>query len=167
MRTICLAAILLASCALASADFAIVQGGRAQCQIVLGKGAQPVEKQAAEDLARCLQVMTGVQVPLVDEGLEKAGVPRVLVGPCALSDETMEAVGVRDYGGYIIRQVGPDLVLRGPSEYGSSNAVYGLLEDTLRLLARDDGGWVDAATTCAPDPVSSCSPTNGTSPPCR
>ncbi len=32
----------------------------------------------------------------------------------------------------------------------SDGEVAGLLEDTLRLLARDDGGWVDAATTCAP-----------------
>lgn len=121
--------VLLTSAA--TADFVIVQDGRAQCQVVLGQGAQAVEVQAADDLARALSTMTGVEVPLVREGDEQAGVPRILVGPCSLPEEIMAAVNERDYGGYIIRQVGNDLILRGPSEYGSSNAVYGLLEDFL------------------------------------
>lgn len=129
---IMLAAIALIACAtMAAADFPVVVGGQAKCAIVLGRNAQPVESDAAKDLVRCLKLMTGVEVPLVNEGQEQAGVPRVLVGPCALPEDVMKAVGERDYGGYLIRQVGSDLVLRGPSEYGSSNAVYGLLEDTL------------------------------------
>lgn len=32
----------------------------------------------------------------------------------------------------------------------SDGEVAGLLEDTLRLLAREEGGWVDAAATCTP-----------------
>lgn len=128
------AAVLVAALAcltLAHADFAVVQGGQARCQIVLGQGAQPVEQQAADDLARCLKLMTGVAVPLVAEGREQPGVPRLLVGPCKLPATVAAAVATRDYGGYLICQAGPDLVLRGPSEYGSANAVYGLLEDTL------------------------------------
>ncbi|MCE5238733.1 DUF4838 domain-containing protein [bacterium] len=131
MRTLMLTMAVLGCLAAVYADFPVVQGGQAKCQIVLGKGAQPVEKDAAADLGRCLKVMTGVAVPLVAEGVEQAGVPKILVGPCALPDDVMKAVAGRDYGGYIIRQVGADLVLRGPSEYGSSNAIYGLLEDTL------------------------------------
>lgn len=50
----------------------IVTAGQAQCQIMLGQGALPVEKGAAEDLAGRLQAMTGVAVPLVDEGQEDA-----------------------------------------------------------------------------------------------
>jgi hypothetical protein len=131
MRTLMMVAAVIGCLILAHADFPVVQGGQAKCQIVLGAGAQPVEKDAAQDLTRCLGLMTGVAVPLVAEGQEQAGVPRMLVGPCKLPAEVMEAVAARDYGGYLIRQVGADLVLRGPSEYGSSNAVYGLLEDTL------------------------------------
>lgn len=131
MRTIYFGVAMLTCLSLAHADFAVVRDGQARCQIVLGEGAAAVEQQAAQDLARSLKLMTGVEVPLVSEGQEQPGVPRVLVGPCALPDEVMQAVRGRDYGGYIIRQVGDDLVLRGPSEYGSSNAVYGLLEDIL------------------------------------
>jgi hypothetical protein len=131
MRYIALVAAALSCLVPAAADFAVVLDGRARCQIVLGQGARPVEKQAAEDLARCLLLMTDVQVPLVPEGQQRPQTPRIMVGPCALPDQVMQAVSARDYGGYIIRQVGDDLVLRGPSEYGSANAVYGLLEDTL------------------------------------
>ncbi|MBU0608605.1 MAG: hypothetical protein KKI08_12020, partial [Armatimonadetes bacterium] len=131
MRTLMLVVGVIGYLSVAHADFAVVQGGQARCQIVLGKGAQPVEKDAAADLARCLKLMTGVAVPLVTEGAEQAGVPKLLVGPCALPEDLMQAVKGRDYGGYIIRQVGTDLVLRGPSEYGSASAIYGLLEDTL------------------------------------
>lgn len=132
MRILWTGMVLLASVSFAHASgFAVVQAGAAKCQIVVGKGALPVEQQAADDLARCLRTMTGVAVPLVAEGTETAGVPRILVGPCALDEGVMQAVKARDYGGYLIRQVGTDLVLRGPSEYGSANAVYGLLEDTL------------------------------------
>lgn len=131
MRTIIAVLAMLACLTAAVADLPVVRSGQARCQIVLGKGAQPVEQQAARDLARCLKLMTGVEVPLVGEGQEQAGVPRILVGPCALPEAVMKDVAKQDYGGYIIRQVGSDLVLRGPSEYGSSNAVYGLLEDSL------------------------------------
>ena len=137
MRTVLVAMVCGLTGALAagadsgSADFPVVQGGQAECQIVLGKGALPVERQAAADLARCLKLMTKVEVPLVAEGQEKAGVPRILVGPCPLPRAVMSSVKARDYGGYIIKQVRADLVLRGPNEYGSANAVYGLLEDTL------------------------------------
>ncbi len=131
MRRMMLVAAAVGALGLAHADFPVVQGGQAKCQIVLGKGAQPVEQDAAADLARCLQAMTGVAVPLVAEGAEAAGVPRLLVGPCALPADVMKAVAERDYGGYVIRRAGADLVLRGPSEYGRANAIYGLLEDTL------------------------------------
>lgn len=132
MRTSIACAGLIALClAAAHADFPVVQGGQAKCQIVLGKNPQPVEIDAADDLARCLKLMTGVAVPLVTEGQEQAGVPAILVGPCALPEDLMNEVFERDYGGYIIRQSGTDLVLRGPSEYGNANAIYGLLEDTL------------------------------------
>ncbi|MEN6547294.1 MAG: DUF4838 domain-containing protein, partial [Armatimonadia bacterium] len=131
MRTILVLLAVLGCLTAAVADFPVVQGGQARCQIVLGKGAQPVEQQAAKDLARCLKLMTEVEVPLVGEGAEQAGVPKILVGPCALPEAVAKDVAKQDYGGYIIRQVGSDLVLRGPSEYGSANAVYGLLEDTL------------------------------------
>jgi hypothetical protein len=136
MKTLCLA-LALCACLTASfaagatAGFPVVRGGQAKCQIVLGKDALAVEKQAAADLARCLKLMTSVEVPLVDEGKEKAGLPKIMVGPCALPADVMKRVNDRDYGGYIITQVGPDLILRGPSEFGSANAVYGLLEDTL------------------------------------
>jgi len=131
MRNLLVTVAWLGALGLVHADFPVVQGGQARCQIVLGKGAQPVEKDAAADLARCLKLMTGVAVPLVAEGTEQAGVPKMLVGPCALPEDVMQAVKARDYGGYIVRQVGADLMLRGPSEYGSASAIYGLLEDTL------------------------------------
>ena len=127
----CIILAVLTGVSVACADFAVVQGGQARCQIVLGKDAKPVEQGAAKDLARCLKLMTTVEVPLVTEGQEQAGVPKIMVGPCALPEDVLAAVRARDYGGYLIRQVGADLVLRGPSEYGSSNAVYGLLQDTL------------------------------------
>jgi hypothetical protein len=115
----------------AAGGFPVVRDGKAQCQIVVGHGAQPVEKQAADDLARCLQVMTGVAVPLVEEGQEQPVVPRILVGPCKLPEAIMAKVKARDYGGYIITRSGPDLVVRGPSEYGSNNAIRGLTTDYL------------------------------------
>lgn len=133
MRRPALAALLLALTSLAGAagEFCVVADQKARCQIVLGQGAQPVERQAAEDLARCLQAMTGVAVPLVEEGHEAAGVPRLLVGPCKLPDGVMAKVKARDYGGYVITRAGANLVVRGPSEYGSNNAIRGLLTDYL------------------------------------
>jgi hypothetical protein len=83
---IALALPALAAAGSAAGGFPIVTAGRARCEIVLGQGALPVEKGAAEDLARSPQVMSGVAVPLVDEGNEAAGVPRLLVGPCKLSE---------------------------------------------------------------------------------
>ena len=132
MRALTLALLsCLCVTAFAASEFPVVTEGKARCQIVLGQGALPVEKQAAEDLARCLQVMTGVMVPLVVEGQETAGVPRLLVGPCKLPDDVMAKVKAQDYGGYVITRSGADLVVRGPSEYGSNNAIRGLLTDYL------------------------------------
>jgi len=127
----CLGLLSLTSAAMADDGFAIVTGGKARCQIVLGQGATPLERDAAGDLARCLRAMTGVAVPLVDQRHEDVGVPRVFVGPCELPGDIAAKVRAQDYGGYIITRSGDDLVVCGPSEYGNNNAVRGLLTDYL------------------------------------
>jgi len=118
----------------------IVEGGRPAATIVTAAGAPEKVKAAADDLRRCLEVMTGASLPLKTDAQEVAGA-LILVGPSRLTEALGVAIpsgltNARREEGYRIFCRGDRLVLAGNDAgpyHGTEYAVYDFL---YRLGAR-------------------------------
>jgi len=117
-----------------------VSGGVARCAIVVPsvppnytpRGGRTIEA-AANDLAYHFEMMSGAQVPIVDDQTATKGVrillstdPKGVQLPVDLSDESKFWPD-----GYVIIADEHQVVLAAPRIEGVSNAVYDLLEDHL------------------------------------
>ena len=112
------------------ADVAIAARGKAEARIVVGPGAGPVERQAAEELAFFLHIVTGADFPVSDDAPTSA--PRILVGPGAARSAVpgFDAAALKPEE-IIVRAAGRDLILAGGGPRGTIYAVYSFLEDVV------------------------------------
>ena len=119
----------------AKAEVVLAANGKARLPIVLSDDAGPVTRAAAEDLARCLQTMTGAafetravpagQTP--DTGLVLG---TLAAFPDAALDEVLAVRPDRDgVEAYVIRTEPGRVRLIGATDLGASHAAYRLLEE--------------------------------------
>ncbi|MGQ9573828.1 MAG: DUF4838 domain-containing protein [Thermoguttaceae bacterium] len=113
-------------------DLVLAEGGKTGYRIVLADEASPSTRYAAEELQRFLEQITGARLPIVSDKQPPA--PREIV---LGSSERLRLLDTKiDWAalgpeGYVIRTVGPHLVIAGGALRGNLYGVYGLLEDHL------------------------------------
>jgi hypothetical protein len=110
----------------------LVAHGSSNYVIVVGREALPSERYAAGELQRFLEAISGVALPIVDDGGE-GHTHEILVG----DSRRLRALGIdlaaADLGkeGLLVRTVGSRLVLAGGRPRGTLYAVYTFLEEHL------------------------------------
>jgi hypothetical protein len=133
-RLIIIGPVLLAALALLpralSGDVPIAKHGKAEASIVVDAGAGPVERQAAEELAFFLHIVTGADFPV--SGDAPATASRILVGPGAARSAVpgFDAAALKPEE-IVVRTAGRDLILAGGGPRGTIYAVYSFLEDVV------------------------------------
>lgn len=98
--------------------------------IVIADDASPSTRYGALELQRYVKEMTGAELPIRSDR-EPLGANEVILGDNAHLRALETAVDFEALGseGYIIRTVGPHLVIAGGDLRGNLYGVYGLLED--------------------------------------
>ena len=132
------AAALVCGTSLAQ-DLVIAENGRSAFRIVVADDASASTKYAAEELQRWLKEMTGAELPIVSASAALEGVG-LAEHEVILGDDRnphLAKLGANiDFAklgreGYVIRTVGPYLIIAGGGVRGALYGVYGLLEDHL------------------------------------
>ena len=134
MREFCTAAVCL--CVVATlaqaAELTLSVNGTTDYRIVTPRDPAPSVQRAAEELRSHLTQMTGADFPVVTEAVSPQDHEIVLAAPGRLAQlgVAADAERLRDEG-YVLRTVGPSLVVVGSSVRGVMYGVYGLLEEHL------------------------------------
>jgi Domain of unknown function (DUF4838)/Glycosyl hydrolase family 67 N-terminus len=131
--TILTLTLALASAAQAAeAGLTIAERGRSEYVIVVADDASPSAKHGAAELRTFLKRMTGADLPIVSDG-GPVHAHEILVGDSAHLRQLSTKIDYRALGkeGYVLRTVGPHLVVSGGALRGTMYGVYGLLEDHL------------------------------------
>ncbi|UCH35100.1 MAG: DUF4838 domain-containing protein, partial [Armatimonadota bacterium] len=115
-----------------SAALTISQGGKSDYVIVVGSEASPSERHAAEELQTFLKQIGGAELPIVGDDTPLAE-HEIIVGDSkhlqALgADIDLDALGDE---GYVLRTMGPRLVIAGARKRGTMYGVYSLLDEYL------------------------------------
>jgi len=124
-------------CAVLAADgraeeLVLAEGGRSEYRIVVAEDASPSTRYGAEELQSFLEQITGARLPIVSDG-PPIGAREIILGNSAhlrQLDTTVDFDRLGDEG-YVLRTVGPRLVIAGGDLRGNLYGVYGLLEDHL------------------------------------
>jgi len=134
---ILIAALALGLAATSASDAAgdglmIAENGRSEYTIVLADDASPSTKHGAAELRVFLKQMTGADLPVISER-EPISAHEILVGDSAHLRQLGVEIAYNALGdeGYVLRTVGPHLVIAGGALRGTMYGVYGLLEDYL------------------------------------
>ena len=118
----------------------IVNHGRTAYSIVIAKDASPSTQYGAQELQRFLREMTGVNLAILKEPSELPEHAIILGDSPSLhqvlslqpglptTKELLQGLGSE---GYVLRSVGPYLIIAGGALRGNLYGVYGLLEDHL------------------------------------
>jgi hypothetical protein len=152
MRILAPAIIIMAITASAAqaAALTISVGGKSDYVIVVGAQASPSERRAAKELQMFLKQIGGAELPVVgDEG--PVAEHEIILGDNAhlrALGVSPDLAGLGDEG-YIIRTVGPRLVIAGARRRGTMYGVYSLLDEHLGCR------WFTAAISRIPkrDPL--------------
>jgi len=137
LGTAALCSAILASLSGARADerseppLSLSHNGKTEYAIVLGHDAIESERNAAQELQKYLEKVTGAVFPLADELTAKEGTPKIFVGPSAAAVNLSGTVAWRALGtdGIVIKTAGRHLVLAGGRPRGTLFAVYTFLQD--------------------------------------
>ncbi len=123
---------LLASGATRAQDLVLIDNGQSACKIVVADGASPSTKHGAQELQAFLQQMSGALLPIISDR-QPVGPCEILLGANAHLRKLDPKFDFKELGneGYVIRTVGPHLVIAGGALRGTLYGVYGLLEDHL------------------------------------
>jgi len=115
-----------------AAELVLADGGKSAYRIVLPDGASPSTRYAAEELQQFLEQITGAKPPIASAG-EPAGDHEIVLGKNPRLEKLDAKIDFPSLGqeGYVIRTVGPHLVIAGGEPRGTLYGVYGLLEDHL------------------------------------
>lgn len=103
--------------------------GETRVQIAVARNASPDERTAADELRKYLGKITGGEFALVEEGAESG--PAVYVGPTTFAAAHGVDLSELAPEEWLIRTMGPNLVLIGGWPRGTLYAVYHFLEDVL------------------------------------
>lgn len=116
----------------ARAEIVLAENGKSPYRIVVAGDASPSTRHGAEELQRFLEQMTGAKLPIVGDN-EPATGPEIVVGGGRRLQSLGVAVDLPALGneGYVLRTIGPNLVIAGGALRGNLYGVYGLLEDHL------------------------------------
>jgi hypothetical protein len=115
------------------AGLLLADGGKTSYSIVISHDhASPSEKFAAGELAHFLKQITRADFPVLTDD-QASGGPHIFVGDSAALRKVLPNLDLAGLGreGYVVKTVGPHLVLAGGRQRGSMYAVYDLLEDHL------------------------------------
>ena len=116
--------------ALPAGALTLIEEGAPRCALVVADDVPEEVRQAAAELRRVLQRMSGAEVPLVAPDQETTGV-RILIGDVPLPEgHALDLPGL-GYAGYLLRVTEREVILRGDTPAGTANAVYGFLQDSL------------------------------------
>lgn len=110
----------------------LAEDGHSDYRIVVAPTASPSTRYAAEELQSFLEQITGVQLPIVGDDAP-LGEQEIILG----ENRHLSALKLQipfdrlGHEGYVIRTVGPRLVIAGGALRGNLYGVYGLLDDHL------------------------------------
>lgn len=129
----------------AATSLPLVERGKSAYRIVITPQAGASERYAAQELRKFFLACTKIELPIV-EGDVPAGVPRIVLGagPVARKLGVDPAPGQLGPQGYLMRTVGPDLVIAGTRQGGTLYGVYDFLEQYLGVR------WYAPAVTRTP-----------------
>ncbi|MFB3879674.1 MAG: DUF4838 domain-containing protein [Armatimonadota bacterium] len=127
-----LALAVAATSASAATQLALAESGRSDYTIVVADSASPSTKHGASELQAFLKQMTGAELPIISDR-QPVGPHEILVGDSAHLRQLGVEMDWKALGneGYVLRTVGPHLVIAGGTLRGTMYGVYGLLEDHL------------------------------------
>ena len=126
-----LALFSAAGIALPAADLVIASGAKARLPIVLPRGANEVERAAADELANYLARVTGAKFKIKKEKRRKNARPGIYVGRTEFALQLgLRAVQPDSEVWHVVAH-GERLVLAGEGPRGTLYAVYHFLEDQL------------------------------------
>lgn len=110
----------------------ITDHGRSDYRIVVPRDAAPSVSYAGQELQHWLEEMTGVQLSIVSDAQPPAGHEIILGENTRLKGLGVEVdLAALGNEGYVLKTVGPHLVIVGGKLRGTLYGVYGLLEDHL------------------------------------
>lgn len=129
---IAVAGLLLAAAPTGAGEIVLADGGKSPYHIVVSAGAAPPVRHAAEELRSFLREISGAEIPIVTDR-EPPGPAEILVGGSERLRALDPSIDLAALGreGYVLRTVGPHLVIAGGEPRGTLYGVYGLLEDHL------------------------------------
>ena len=113
-------------------DLVLADSGKSDFRIVIAADAGPSTQYAAKELRSFLKQISGAELPIVTDRE-----PAADTKSCSALAADLKTIGtVVDFKklgdeGYVIRTVGPHLVIAGGALRGNLYGVYGLLEDHL------------------------------------
>ncbi len=110
----------------------IADSGKSDFRIVIAADAGPSTQYAAKELQSFLKQISAAELPIVSDREEAAG-HEIILGASSHLKALGAVVDFKRLGdeGYVIRTVGPHLVIAGGALRGNLYGVYGLLEDHL------------------------------------
>jgi hypothetical protein len=119
----------------------LAENGRTEYRIVVAREADETELKAARVLRNALEGIAGGVLPIVTD--EKPAVDReILIGRARRPEAVQLQSAVEDLGedGFLLKTVGPKLVIAGGRDKGTLYGVVAFLEDCLgcRKYSRDD-----------------------------
>jgi hypothetical protein len=119
----------------------LVSGGKPACVIVTqadpkqGKGLYGEKPlwQVVVDFQRIIEKMTGARLPIVSPGDAPAEGAKIYIGNVSLPSDMAIDDNELDPRGYWLVADPQSLILRGKTEGGTINAIYGFLQDKLKV----------------------------------
>ncbi len=115
----------------------LVQNGTSAYQIVVAADASPSEQQAAKDIQSHIKTCTGAALPIVNEAPENAPMIVLGCGPVAKGLGVAPTPAELGEQGYVLKTVGPNVVIAGTPAAGTLYGAYEFLENAfgVRWLA--------------------------------
>ena len=126
-------ALLMGLLTAASADITLASGGRSDYSIVIDQDCSPSERHGAEELQMFLEQICGAKLPIRRINVMPVSGPMILVGRSKVLDRLLVDIDFAALGdeGFVIKTVGPHLVLAGGRLRGSMYACYEFLHKYL------------------------------------
>ena len=137
-RRFCILSLATLAClaatgqAFAAEPVVLAEGGRSDYRIVVAEKASPSTRYAAEELQRFFKEAAGAELSIVTDE-SPAAEHEILLGDSSRLAALKIAVDFKALGneGYVIRTVGPRVVIAGGALRGNLYGVYQFLEDQL------------------------------------
>jgi hypothetical protein len=127
--SLCVFMAAFAHASLAAPEIQVVADGQATSSIVIPDTASEQIKEAARLMATCIAESTGATVPVVAESKADATKSRLHIGRTALAARAAEYLKGLDDDGFVFLPLDANnLVIVGPTDWGTEFGVYEFLE---------------------------------------